>query len=550
MKETKINPEKVEKNVKRIYDELIKLEEETKRFLKYTELEFFSSYNPFILSTLWRCKITAHPDIVEHPSGKNYFTIEEICYDDSFFRNLKGYLPYLVTPGGISVRDLKEYVKYSAIFYFLKAIERGDIEEGEINPELLKLLDDPELENLDIKDVKMRISKLREKFKFLKNTADRDKGFYFGKINYYAKKLLKKINTYTPDENQFYLFASQHKDMGFNISKEEAKNICESVNELMKGISKKILKKHISFLELLFNEICVEDKKFEGDIEELSRSLHKKLDSKYKVFELDVVESEDLETLPDIKFLPINNNEIPTFEDIGGYSTAKEILKGWTPENSEVKLVSLVGTPGTGKTSLALAKLYEYAKKGNTGIFVKRFFSDYNTPEKFKEKVLNTFKNRNILVLLDDAEELIKGYSRRETLALLEEMKKSKIPAIATFNTPQIYADEAIYGRLGLLAYFDLPDEKERKEIIQIKAGKYNFELSSDQISKLAKETEGFSGRFIEMAFIYAKEIGNADPYENLQKGIELVRKNVIKPLKKYQGNYLVEEREEEPYYQ
>ncbi|HIQ50157.1 MAG TPA: ATP-binding protein, partial [Nanoarchaeota archaeon] len=294
-------------------------------------------------------------------------------------------------------------------------------------------------------------------------------------------------------------------------------------------------------------------KKFEGDIEELSKEIAEKLNTKGKVFELEILQGNGNEEDEEfyVKFTQYKN--LPTYNDIGGYHFAKRIVKAWDPEKSERKSLSFVGEPGTGKTTLALAKLNEYANKtSGTGIVINRI-PGYISLETLKDLLYALFseKNKKLMLLLDDAEELVRVEKRRDTLKLLEELKASYVPVIMTFNDKNILRDEAIYGRLGIPVYFDFPNKEEREEILEILAKKYGIELSPSIKSKLAAHTENFSGRFLEMIFVYAKEMKNSQKNieELLEEGVKYVKENIINPLRKYQGIYPFSSEEEKRYY-
>jgi SpoVK/Ycf46/Vps4 family AAA+-type ATPase len=70
---------------------------------------------------------------------------------------------------------------------------------------------------------------------------------------------------------------------------------------------------------------------------------------------------------------------------------------------------------------------------------------------------------------------------------------QGRVLVIGATNRPQ-ELDEAARRRFVKRLYIPLPDEKDRATLLHVMLGKNNHSVTDEDVSKLAKETDGFSG--------------------------------------------------------
>ncbi|HIQ49976.1 MAG TPA: hypothetical protein EYH56_02145, partial [Nanoarchaeota archaeon] len=154
-----------------------------------------------------------------------------------------------------------------------------------------------------------------------------DKKYYIRSLDREIDLFYNVLKNFKTNKPQFYMLVSKNKDIDFNISQEEVNKICEKTYGLIKDMEE-IYEKISSDI---INPLCKKKlhlsyEKFEGDIEELSKEIAEKLNTKGKVFELEILQ-EDSKVY--VKFIQYKN--LPTYDDIRGYHFAKNIVKAWDP---------------------------------------------------------------------------------------------------------------------------------------------------------------------------------------------------------------------------
>lgn len=254
-------------------------------------------------------------------------------------------------------------------------------------------------------------------------------------------------------------------------------------------------------------------------------------------------------------FKPGENRKRVTFKDVAGAREAKEELQEVVeflknPEKFQ-KLgariprgVLLLGSPGTGKTLLAKAVAGEadvpfFNISGSE--FVEMFVGV--GASRVRDLFKNAKKNAPSILFIDEIDAVGRhrgaglggGHDEREQTLnqILVEMDgfdtKDNVIVLAATNRPDVL-DPALLrpGRFDRRVMIDLPDIKDRKEILEVHAK--NKPLAKDvDLQKIAQRTPGFSGAELfnllnEAAILTAKrdkkEIGNDEILESIEKVI------------------------------
>ncbi|MHA1616861.1 MAG: ATP-binding protein [Candidatus Njordarchaeales archaeon] len=212
-----------------------------------------------------------------------------------------------------------------------------------------------------------------------------------------------------------------------------------------------------------------------------------------------------------------------TWEDLGGIRRIKDILyerivipyrRLELAKKLGYKLpkgILLVGPPGTGKTSIALALANELGWNFYE-LGIGRILSSSSIVGEGEREIMETFerarKSVPSIILIDEIDGIgmVRGNDPNEAwrapllLTLLSEIdgvrETEGILVIATTNRPD-RLDPALIRRFDLVIEVPLPDQKAREEIFKIHlrdAIKNKLVDDSVDFSLLAKETEGFSG--------------------------------------------------------
>ena len=270
-------------------------------------------------------------------------------------------------------------------------------------------------------------------------------------------------------------------------------------------------------------------------------------------------------------FKPGETKKKITFQDVAGAREAKEELREVVeflknPEKFQ-KLgariprgVLLLGAPGTGKTLLAKAVAGEadapfFNISGSE--FVEMFVGV--GASRVRDLFKNAKKSAPSILFIDEIDAVGRhrgaglggGHDEREQTLnqILVEMDgfdtKDNVIVLAATNRPDVL-DPALLrpGRFDRRVMIDMPDIRDRKEILEVHAK--NKPLGKDiDLQKIAQRTPGFSGAELfnllnEAAILTAKRdkkvIGNDEILESIEKvmmGPERKGKNVLEREKK-----------------
>jgi len=270
-------------------------------------------------------------------------------------------------------------------------------------------------------------------------------------------------------------------------------------------------------------------------------------------------------------FKPGETKKKITFQDVAGAREAKEELREVVeflknPEKFQ-KLgariprgVLLLGAPGTGKTLLAKAVAGEadapfFNISGSE--FVEMFVGV--GASRVRDLFKNAKKSAPSILFIDEIDAVGRhrgaglggGHDEREQTLnqILVEMDgfdtKDNVIVLAATNRPDVL-DPALLrpGRFDRRVMIDMPDIRDRKEILEVHAKNKPLDKDID-LQKIAQRTPGFSGAELfnllnEAAILTAKRdkkvIGNDEILESIEKvmmGPERKGKNVLEREKK-----------------
>lgn len=211
-----------------------------------------------------------------------------------------------------------------------------------------------------------------------------------------------------------------------------------------------------------------------------------------------------------------------TFDNIAGYKEEKKILKNYSSlikRSKELKSLGgklqkglmMIGPNGTGKTILAEA----FIKASDSNI-VEINYNDVNSDGDFgdyiKKKFLEASKLAPCILYIDEFDKLVGNKPNfflesdvdRSRIFLNEMNKYNNVDGlfILVIANEEYGIDESLVraGRLDRVLEINLPNEDERKEIVEYYLSNKKYEKNVD-IDNLAILTNGFSGADIE-AFI------------------------------------------------
>jgi len=248
-----------------------------------------------------------------------------------------------------------------------------------------------------------------------------------------------------------------------------------------------------------------------------------------------MMESAIMKERPDVKF-----------SDVAGLDSAKQALTEavllpiripgmFTGPTKPWKGILLFGPPGTGKSFLAKA----VAGEANQSTFLTVSTADLTSKwlgesEKLIKSLFETARaNRPSVVFIDEIDSLVSSRNesdsesgRRIKTEFLIQMdgvgvNNDGVLIIGATNFPWVL-DPAIRRRFEKRVYIPLPDARARGKLIRSKLEGALHNLTKDDISLIAKSTEGFSGADISI----------------------LVRDGLMQPIREFQeSKYFVKER-------
>ncbi len=270
----------------------------------------------------------------------------------------------------------------------------------------------------------------------------------------------------------------------------------------------------------------------------------------------------DLQIISEVKAQIICKNGLLEFYNVdnniqvGGMNTLKNYTKKRILAYSEdaqkyglpfPKGILLVGIPGCGKSlaAKALAQTWNVPLiKCDLGKFFGSYVGDTETNTR---KALETADAMSPCVLwIDEIEKALggvgsggkndSGVSSRMFATVLTWMqeKKSSVYVIATANSITSLPQELLRkGRFDEIFFVDLPNKKEREEIIKIQIKKKGRKPEKFEIDKISEQSEGFTGAEIEEAVISALFDSYADNARELESSDIIKSINNIKPASK-----------------
>ncbi|XP_022046983.1 spastin-like isoform X2 [Acanthochromis polyacanthus] len=207
-----------------------------------------------------------------------------------------------------------------------------------------------------------------------------------------------------------------------------------------------------------------------------------------------------------------------SFEDIAGQNLAKQalqeivILPALRPElftglRAPARGLLLFGPPGNGKTMLAKAVAAE-SKATFFNISAASLTSKYvGEGEKLVRALFAVARElQPSVIFIDEVDSLLcerregeHDASRRLKTEFLIEFDgvqsggDDRVLVMGATNRPQ-ELDEAVLRRFAKRVYVMLPDEETRFTLLKNLLGKHSNPLSKNELSRLAKETAGYSG--------------------------------------------------------
>lgn len=255
------------------------------------------------------------------------------------------------------------------------------------------------------------------------------------------------------------------------------------------------------------------------------------------------------------------------FDELGGFGN----LKKWLELRKDIftqrardyglsmpKGVLLMGIPGCGK-SLCVKAIADFWKLPLLRLDMGRVYDGLNgTPEECFRKVVKTSEASSPSVLwIDEIEagianagqKTLGGSASRVLANFLTWMQEKTAPVFvgATANAIELLPPEILRkGRFDELFYVELPNEREREEIIRIHLARKNVPPSFD-FPALVKLTQGYNGAEIEQgvigaifrAFTKNRKVNQSDLYVALESIVPLstTMQEQIKALERWAHN-------------
>lgn len=260
--------------------------------------------------------------------------------------------------------------------------------------------------------------------------------------------------------------------------------------------------------------------------------------------------------------------------DIGGLEALKEWLKNKAEIFSKLeeaieygvdipKGLLLMGMPGCGKSLSAkvAARLFNLPLlRLDIGRLLGKYVGE--SEENFRKALSLAESISPVVLWVDEIEKAFAGIDQNggasditkrlfgHFLTWLQE-KENTVFVVATANDISSFPPEFLRkGRFDEIFYIDFPTDEERESIIKIHLEKRNINTLDLNLSKLSKNSEGFSGadieavvkEAIEYSFLNNEEITETKINEMLEKAepISMVLEDKIKKLRKTLGKYKI----------
>ena len=256
------------------------------------------------------------------------------------------------------------------------------------------------------------------------------------------------------------------------------------------------------------------------------------------------------------------------FDDLGGFGN----MKKWLDQRKDLfssrareygltmpKGVLMMGISGCGK-SLCVKALADFWKLPLLRLDMGRMYDGImGAPEECFRKAIKTAEASSPCVLwideieagLANAGQKAMGGSASRVLAhFLTWMQEKTAPVFvgATANEIELLPPEILRkGRFDELFYVELPQDREREEIMRIHLGRRNVNGSQFEFGPLVKVTEGFNGAELEQGVIAAifraftenREVTQNDLYIGLENIVPLstTMQEQIKKLERWAHN-------------
>lgn len=179
---------------------------------------------------------------------------------------------------------------------------------------------------------------------------------------------------------------------------------------------------------------------------------------------------------------------------------------------SNPKGILITGVPGTGK-SYSAKMIASYLQMPLIGLDIGSLMSMWvGESEENLAKAISIVEMVSPCVLwIDEFDKAIPNLSNNQshettkrmmsTLLTWLQEKKEKVFVIATANNIHNLPPEIMRkGRFDEIFFVDLPDENERKEILEIHLKRKGLDITSFDLDALAQKTDGFSGSELESA--------------------------------------------------
>ncbi|PIV69658.1 MAG: hypothetical protein COS08_04315, partial [Euryarchaeota archaeon CG01_land_8_20_14_3_00_38_12] len=200
------------------------------------------------------------------------------------------------------------------------------------------------------------------------------------------------------------------------------------------------------------------------------------------------------------KYRPKNLNEV-----VGNNEAVEKIRRwalSWEKGVPKKKAVILVGGPGTGKTSSAIALANDFG----WGV-IELNASDQRNYEKIKKvamfgAVYETFtdsgdfifskKGGRKLIILDEADNLFGNEDKGGMRAIVETIRNTKQPVVLIVNDYyELTRKSGIIKNLCLTVRFEQIKENNVKHVLKNVCEKENIEISFDALEKISRHSNG-----------------------------------------------------------